>query len=194
MAKKKSGKRKSRAVWAKNTSEQVSRSKARADRIIKRTSKLDKSMQYKPTKMKGYDGKSHTYMVRTDSRGRRYILNQGQVAPEGYTQGGKGYYGLKRNLQITRNSSDAQKAFAAAHRPEIMGAHPDGLDKGAIDRMGMQGQNRTERGILESNFRKDAKTRKLMNEANAFFSGTYGHTGRSKSKFILQFGQDGREA
>ena len=156
-------------------------------------SSKDKAQHFKAEKMKGYDGKEHTYHVRTDARGRRYILNDGQVAPVGYTQGGKGYYGLKKNLRITEDSSDAQKRFAAAHRAEIFGAAFDGTDMGAIDKMGMRGQNYLENGILHSNFRQATALRKMMNDAEAFYKGEYGHTKHKMSKNMMTFKQDGGE-
>ena len=153
---------------------------------------------YTTKKMKSYDGKTYSYHVRTDSRGRQYILNTGNPPPRGYTSGSKGYYGLKKNLRITADSSKEQKRFGAAQRAVLWGADPEGRDMGAIDRMGMRGQNYNEKGTLYSNLRQDSATRKLMDKAKAFFTGDpYGHAGvkgRKRSKHTMAFGQDGREA
>ena len=184
------GKRKSTARWAKNMSDASSKAKAKMAWAAKAVAK--KAPGFGRQKMKGIDGKSHTYMTRTDSRGRTRIINNGEVAPAGYYQTGRGYYALKRNLRIDDRSTDKQKAFAAAHRAEIMGAARDGTDIGAIDRMGKQGQIATEGSTVLANFRKDKTLRKMMNEKEAFFdSSIYPHAGKM-SKNIIAFGQDGR--
>jgi len=185
--KKTPAKKKTSGMWAKNKADYASKQ-------AKKTQWAKKASGFEKKKMKGYDGKTRTYLVKTDSLGRMRIVDNGQPAPRGYTNASKGYYGLKKNLRA--RGSDKQKAFAAAHRAEILGAHPEGLDEGAIDRMGQRGQVNAEKGILYANFRTDPKIRKMMNEVEAFFDGNYGHAGKGKkmSKNILSFGQDGREA
>lgn len=184
-----SGKKKSGAgMWSKNKSDYKSKQE-------KKAAWASKASGFEKKKMKGYDGKTRTYLVKSDSIGRVRIVDNGQPPPRGYTNASKGYYGLKKNLRAM--GSDKQKAFAAAHRAEILGAHPEGMDEGAIDRMGQRGQVNAEKGILYANFRTDPKIRKMMNDVEAFFDGTYGHAGTGKkkmSKNILSFGQDGREA
>lgn len=186
-------KKKPTAKWAKNTKDASAKAKAKMAWAQKAAG--NKAPGFAKQKMKGVDGKTRSYLTRTDSRGRTRIINNGQAAPEGYYPTGRGYYALKRNLRIDPNSSDAQKAFNAAHRPELFGAARDGTGIGAFDRMGRQGQLYTEGGVVLANFRKDSKIRKMMNEKEAFFDPSlYPHVGNGKkmSKNIIAFGQDGR--
>ncbi len=191
-SRKKSSSKKPRGMWSQSKGKY-------SERAAKRTEwakRAEGKPGYEHKRMKGVDGKQHTYMTKTDSRGRMRIIDQGGVAPMGYVQGHKGYYGLKRNLRLLDTSSDAQKAYYGAHEHELMGANRD-TDKGLIDTMAGQGQVNAEKGVLFANFRKSEKARRDMNDAKAFFDGRYHHagqTGRKMSKFILAFGQDGREA
>lgn len=184
-----------KSLYSKNRADYQQKRQKLAKKTQQRWNKAkDESRRFTPKRMKGYDGKSHTYQTRTDSRGRMRILNDGQVAPVGYTQGGRGYFGLKKNLRVTRDSSENQKAFGAAHRHEIMGANPEGTDEGAIDRMGQRGQSFVDKALYV-NFRTDRGLRNKMTDAEAFFEGNgYRHTGRKMSKHMMTFGQDGREA
>lgn len=188
-----SGKKKSTAMWAKNMGDASSKAKKKMAWAAKAVAK--KAPGFAKQKMKGIDGKTHTYMTRTDSRGRTKVINNGEVAPAGYYGTGRGYYALKKNLRIHDMSPDSQKAFTAAHRAEIMGAARDGTGIGAIDRMGKQGQIFTDGSTVYANFRKDTKLRNMMNEKEAFFDPSlYPHAGKGKkmSKNIIAFGQDGR--
>lgn len=153
---------------------------------------------YQTREMTSVKGNRETYHVKTDSRGRMRILDTGVPPPKGYYGAGGRYFALKENARIAKSSNDKQKAFYYTNYDSIMG------DGGAIDRMSRQGQiqktgSSTEEDgpLAEVNFRKDSRTRKMMDENSAYYEGRYAHAGqrnRAKSRYIILIGQDGREA
>lgn len=153
---------------------------------------------YQTQQMTSINGKRETYHVKTDSRGRIRILDTGVPPPKGYYGAGGRYFALKENARIAKSSNDKQKAFYYTNYDAIMG------EGGAVDRMSRQGQiQKTGRSteedgpLAEVNFRKDAKTRRMMDENSAYYEGQYAHAGqrnRAKSRYIILIGQDGREA
>ena len=190
MAKKSSGGA-SKGRWARNKSDRQARQEAL-------WGGREKIARYGTERMKGVGGRKADYHIQRYRDGRKRILDTGLDAPEGYYSDGSRYYKLKRNARISRDSSDAAKAWWHGNNEHILGADPDKAG-GFLDNAGRQGQiSRLDGEFAEVNFRKTAPARRQMDRARAWYEGNYGGhagtAGRAKSRYIIKIGQDGREA
>lgn len=176
----------SKGHYARNKSDRMARQIAKwggKERIKGMKNFTERSME-------SIGGKKQKYRTRTDSRGRRYIMDLGLDAPAGYYSDGGRYYKLKSNATISSDSTDLQKAAWYANRSEILGADPTKAG-GYLDHAGRQGQIfGMGGGNAEVNLRKTEAGRKMMDKTKAY----YNHAGGGKSRYIFKIGQDGREA
>ena len=139
-------------------------------------------------RMKGIDGKSHTYHVKTDSRGRQRIIDTGIAAPEGYyNAGGKKYYLNKKYARLSEEAPESQKRWLHRRQREFFDRYLDSTSR--------QGQNIWEKGQgIMANMRKTTAAKREMDANEAYSDYTYGTAGaktRKASRYTVLFGQDG---
>lgn len=188
-------KKKSRAMYARNSSQ-----------VIEQRAKLKESVarnaNYSTVRLRGEDGKMHQYHQRVDSRGRKYIVNTGGVAPQGYygVQGARNY-AKTDNIRLSRQSSANLVDMARGERKKFLKGVASASLQGQISKVRIpndleydQARSGTQTGVV-ANFRKTGSMRRMMEAWEATDSNYhYQHAGtasRKMSKYAVLFGQDG---
>ena len=177
---------KSRGRFARNMADREERRKEARKRAEKAVQKGAQDVTTK--RMKGLDGKTHTYHVKTDSRGRQRIIDTGIVAPKDYyNASGKKYYLKKKYARLSRNAPEAQKEMLRRRQRQFFDKYLDSASR--------QGMIAAEEGMgTLANMRKTTAAKREMDAFEAYSDYEYGHAGsrtRKASRYSVLFGQDG---